>query len=130
MPVDKYNAEENMIIYVGISSHIGSIRGRQDHQSEGRPADVMIAHITDFSNSTAADDKNLTLAAYTDGEVIFHTDVADIVSLFALSEPVTGGESQIVSSWKIYNELAKTRPDLIKVLADGWSIPRYVTTVV
>jgi hypothetical protein len=113
-----------MTIYVGISSHIGSIRGRQDHQTDGKPADVMIAHITDFRTSSALDDKKLTLAAYTDGEVIFHTDVADIVSLFALSEPVTGGESQLASSWRIYNELAKTRPDLIKVLADEWSIPR------
>lgn len=113
-----------MIIYVGISSHIGSIRGRQDHQLDGNPADVMIAHITDFRHS-AADDNKFTLAAYTDSEVIFHTDVGDIVSLFMLNEASTGGQSQLASSWRIYNELAQTRPDLIKVLADNWEIPRY-----
>ncbi|KAK2754355.1 hypothetical protein FQN54_006999 [Arachnomyces sp. PD_36] len=122
IPVDKYDDEENMIIYVGISSHIGGVRGRQDHQFDGKPVDVMVAHITDFRQSTEDRDK-YTLAAYTDGEVIFHTDVADIVSLFVLNEAATGGQSQLASSWRIYNELARTRPDLVKVLADDWVIP-------
>jgi hypothetical protein len=113
-----------MIIYVGLTSHIGCVRGRQDDQYEGKPADVMIAHITDFRTSVV-DEKSLALAAYTDGEVIFHTDVGDIVSLFALDEPATGGESLLASGWRVYNELARTRPDLVKILADDWSIPRY-----
>ena len=84
----------------------------------------MMAHITDFRESK--DDQRFTLAAYTDSEVIFHTDVGDVVSLFALGEPASGGESQIASGWKVYNELAQSRPDLIHTLADNWLIPRYV----
>lgn len=114
-----------MIIYVGLSSHIGSIRGRQDNQYEGEPADVMIAHITDMRNSTE-DEKSFDMAVYSDGEVIFHTDVGDIVSLFVLSEPASGGKSLLASGWRVYNKLAATRPDLIKVLIDDWPIPRYV----
>ncbi|GES58051.1 hypothetical protein ATEIFO6365_0004020200 [Aspergillus terreus] len=121
IPVDQYSREDNVIIYVGLSSHIGCIRGRQDHQHNSVPADVMIAHITDFSSS--ADSRSVTLPAYTDGEVILHTDTGDIVSLFALEEPAHGGESLLASGWRVYNELAKTRPDLVEALASDWPIP-------
>lgn len=124
IPVDEYSREENVIIYVGLSSHIASIRGRQDHRHNGDPADVMLAHITDFSSSAEPD--SAILPAYTDGEVIFHTDTGDIVSLFALEEPVEGGESLLSSGWRVYNELAKLRPDLVEVLASDWPIPRSV----
>lgn len=122
--MDNYTREQNVIIYVGLASHIGGTFGRQDHQFNGQPADVMMAHITDFRKKDA-DEKRFTLAAYTDGEVIFHTDVGDIVSLFALGEPEAGGESLIASGWRVYNELARTRPDLVRVLAEEWLIPRY-----
>ncbi|CAG8090782.1 unnamed protein product [Penicillium olsonii] len=121
IPVERYSREENMIIYVGISSHIAAVRGRQDHQFEGKPADVMVAHITDMRRP--GDVQNFSLAAYSDGEVVYHTDVGDIVSLFVLSEPLSGGESLLASTWTVYNALAETRPDLIRVLAEDWPIP-------
>ncbi|GAB1201675.1 hypothetical protein APSETT445_000258 [Aspergillus pseudonomiae] len=123
-PVERYTRAENIIIYVGISSHIAAIRGRQDHQFKGQPADVMLAHITDMRRP--GDVQNYALAAYSDSEVVFHTDVGDIVSLFVLGEPVSGGESLLASGWTVYNALAETRPDLIHVLAEDWPIPRCV----
>ncbi|KAE8143494.1 hypothetical protein BDV38DRAFT_233812 [Aspergillus pseudotamarii] len=120
-PVERYTREENMIIHVGISSHIGAMRGRQDHQFKGQPADVMLAHITDMRRPSG--EQNYALAAYTDSEVVFHTDVGDIVSLFMLSEPANGGESLLASGWTVYNALAETRPDLVRVLAEDWPIP-------
>lgn len=123
VPVDKYNVEENMIIFVGVSSHIGCVRGRQDQSFEGNPADVMVAHITDFGHPK--DDNRVMIPAYTDGGVPFHTDLGNLVSLFTLSEPATGGETLLASSWRVYNELVRTRPDLIRELADEWDIPRY-----
>lgn len=126
IPVDNYTRAQNVIIYVGLASHIGPVFGRQDYQYAGEPAGVMMAHITDFrKKDTTADEKKFSLAAYTDGEVIFHTDVGDIVSLFVLEEPVEGGESLIASGGRVYNELARTRPDLVRVLAQEWVIPRY-----
>ncbi|KAJ6184952.1 hypothetical protein N7519_006253 [Penicillium mononematosum] len=122
VPVERYCRKELTIIYLGISSHIAAIRGRQDHQFEGRPADVMLAHITDMRHP--GDSQNFSLPAYSDGEVVYHTDVGDIVSLFVLSEPSSGGESLLASSWTVYNALAETRPDLIRVLAEDWPIPR------
>lgn len=54
IPVDKYTREENVIIYIGLASHIGSVFGRLGHHFEGQPADVMMAHITDFRQYTKA----------------------------------------------------------------------------
>jgi len=51
----------------------------------------------------------------------FHTDLCDVLSLYALNVAAYGGESFLASSAKIYNELARTRPDIIEVLAkDDW----------
>lgn len=82
----------------------------------------MLAHITDMRRP--GDLQNFSLAAYSDGEVVYHTDVGDIVSLFVVSEPLNGGESLLASAWTVYNALAETRPDLIRVLAEDWPIPR------
>lgn len=57
----------------------------------------------------------------------FHTDTGSILGLYALDKAAYGGESKIVSSWKIYNQLRRIRPDLVRVLADcDWVFDTYV----
>jgi len=57
----------------------------------------------------------------------FHTDMCDVLSLYALGVAAYGGESFLASSAKIYNEIARTRPDIIHVLAkDDWIFDQYV----
>ncbi|KAK2772041.1 hypothetical protein FQN52_002219 [Onygenales sp. PD_12] len=123
LPVDKFNREENVIIYAGVSSHIAPRRGRQDSRFEGVPADVVLAHIKDLSNTP--DKANIGAPAYTTDKQVFHTDSGDVVSLFALGTAAQGGQSKLASSWRVYNELAATRPDLIRTLAEDWVVDRY-----
>ncbi|EXU98398.1 taurine catabolism dioxygenase family protein [Metarhizium robertsii] len=120
IPIDKYTREENVIIYAGIASHVANIRGRQDHEHNGRPADVVLAHVKDLS--THADAKNIGSPAYTTEKQVFHTDAGDVIALFALAAADEGGESFLSSSWTVYNELAATRPDLIRTLAEPWDV--------
>lgn len=101
------------------------MRGRQGYQYNVSPVDVVVTHITDMrppSDPTLS----VRVAGYTNEDMPFHTDDGDIVSLFALGEPAEGGESQLASGWRVYNELARTRPDIIQVLASDWPIPRFV----
>ncbi|KAK4099839.1 Clavaminate synthase-like protein [Parathielavia hyrcaniae] len=119
VPVTKYTREENIIIYAGISAHVAPIRGRQDSRHEGHPADVVLAHIKDLTASVDA--SNIGAPAYTADQQVFHTDVGDIIALFALGEAAEGGQSYLSSSWKVYNELAATRPDLIQTLSEPWA---------
>lgn len=109
-----------MIIYAGVSSHIASERGRQDHQWEGKPADVVLAHIKNLTNTPDA--HRIGAPAYTTDKQVFHTDSGHIVSLFALDVAAKGGQSKVASSWHVYNELASTRPDLIRTLAEPWVV--------
>ena len=51
----------------------------------------------------------------------FHTDLCDVLGMYALGVAASGGESSLASTAKIYNELARNRPDIIELLAkDDW----------
>ena len=63
-------------------------------------------------------------SAYTTDKQVFHTDVGDLIALFALDNGAEGGTSRISSGPRVYNELAATRPDLIHILADEWPLDR------
>lgn len=51
----------------------------------------------------------------------FHTDLGDILALLALDVSDTGGDTMIVSSSHIYNEIARIRPDLLQELSKDWA---------
>ncbi|KAJ3549656.1 hypothetical protein NM208_g396 [Fusarium decemcellulare] len=117
--VDKHSREENIIIYAGLSTHIAKERGRQDHKYDGKPAAVVLTHIKDLSHS---DTDIIGSPAYTTDKQVFHTDSGDIVALFALETAKEGGASKLTSTWKVYNEIARTRPDLIHTLSESWDM--------
>lgn len=118
--VDEHTREENIIIYAGVSTHIAAQRGRQDHKYNGQPADVVLSHIKDLSWSQ--NNGSIGSPAYTTDKQVFHTDSGDIVSLFALETSAAGGASKLASTWRVYNEIAATRPDLIHTLSQSWDM--------
>ncbi|KAI5926518.1 Clavaminate synthase-like protein [Camillea tinctor] len=120
LKVDEHSREENVIIYAGLSSHVASVRGRQDHKFDGKKADVVLSHIKDLSWTQT--NGAIGSPAYTTDKQVFHTDSGDIVSLFALETSAAGGASRIASTWRVYNEIAATRPDLIHTLSQSWDM--------
>ena len=90
----------------------------------GQPADVVLAHIKDLTGDVDA--HSIGAPAYTTEKQVFHTDVGDVIALFALESAEEGGESFLASSWTVYNELAATRPDLIHTLAEPWDFDESV----
>ncbi|KAJ4370428.1 hypothetical protein N0V83_004946 [Neocucurbitaria cava] len=118
LPVSRHTREEVIAIYAGIASHIASIRGRQDHQFEGIPANVVMNHIKDLSGTYDAN--KIGAPAYTADKPVFHTDSGDVITLLCLEEAAEGGQSKVSSSWRVYNELAEKRLDLIGTLAEDW----------
>ncbi|PYH94060.1 TfdA family oxidoreductase [Aspergillus ellipticus CBS 707.79] len=116
--IDAYSREDNIIIYAGVSSHIGNIRGRQeDNRGKNIPSRVL-AHIKDISRTV--DPETLIAPSKTNDKQVFHTDSGDIISLLCLQEAAEGGESKLASSWHVYNILARERPDLIHTLTGEW----------
>jgi alpha-ketoglutarate-dependent taurine dioxygenase len=119
VPVDRYTREEVLTIYAGLASHVASHRGRQDHQWDGKPADVMVNHIADLSSSVDAG--KIGAPAYTTDKQVFHTDSGDVIALLCLETAADGGTSKLSSSWRVYNHLAEHRPDLVRTLAEPWA---------
>ncbi|OQE16248.1 hypothetical protein PENFLA_c028G03201 [Penicillium flavigenum] len=126
LPVDSYTREENVIIYSGLSSHVAPIRGRQDSKWQGKPADVLVAHVKDLSHSCSS--KDIPGPVVTAEKQVFHTDAGDVIALFCLSEGESGGESCIASTCHVYNVLAATRPDLIMTLSEPWPFDDFAPT--
>ncbi|KAK4183083.1 hypothetical protein QBC35DRAFT_130317 [Podospora australis] len=111
---DKYNSLDNILLYLGITSYIAETRGMQDF--DGR----MILHIQQVVEDVKKHG-SMPNSPYVARAQPFHTDLCDVLSLYALGVAAYGGESFLASSAKIYNELAATRPDIIHVLEkDDW----------
>ncbi|KAF8649399.1 hypothetical protein AX16_005840 [Volvariella volvacea WC 439] len=126
IPVDSYTREELVILYAGVSSHVGSARGKQDGLGS------VLAHIKDLTLTHGTTDgvnakngKPFGNAAYTTDAQVFHTDVGDLIALLALQTAAEGGTSRIASGARVYNELAATRPDLVQVLSEPWPLDSF-----
>ncbi|KAE8136503.1 hypothetical protein BDV38DRAFT_283989 [Aspergillus pseudotamarii] len=126
LPVDSYTREDTVIIYAGLSSHVAPIRGRQDNKWQGRPADVLVAHVKDLSRSCRSED--IPGPVVTAEQQVFHTDSGDVIALLCLGESESGGESYLASTCHVYNTLAETRPDLIKTLSEPWPFDDFAPT--
>ncbi|KAJ7090387.1 hypothetical protein B0H15DRAFT_779193 [Mycena belliarum] len=119
IPIDKYSRRELAIVYAGLSSHVGSGRGKQDGTN------AVLAHIKDLRVSHAHEKGGIGNAAYTTDKQVFHTDIGDLIALLGIQTSAQGGVSRISSGGRVYNEIAKTRPDLITVLKDNWPLDRF-----
>ena len=118
IPVDSYSRADIVLVYAGVSSYVGIQRGLQN------VGGGVLVHIKDLTRTSQAE--SIGSPSYTSVPQVFHTDRGDIVSLLALDVAAEGGTSRISSSWRVYNELAETRPDLIKTLSDPWPFEAYV----
>jgi hypothetical protein len=76
-----------------------------------------------FADYVARDERNPDLpwrGTTTDMELRAHTDFHEVMSLAAISLPVSGGVSGFVSSLAVHNEIFRARPDLLPPLYEGW----------
>ncbi|KAM7211774.1 hypothetical protein V8F06_012841 [Rhypophila decipiens] len=111
---DKYSNHDNILLYLGVTSYIAETRGMQDY--DGRMLLHIQAVVEDIKKNGSMPNSPYVARAQP-----FHTDLCDVLSLYALNVAAYGGECFLASSAKIYNEIAKTRPDIIHVLAkDDW----------
>ncbi|KAG6918013.1 hypothetical protein DXG01_016865 [Tephrocybe rancida] len=119
LPIDSYSKADIAIVYAGISSHVGSARGKQDATG------AVLSHIKDLSVSHAHEKGGIGNSAYTTDKQVFHTDVGDLIALMALQSAAEGGTSRISSGGRVYNELAATRPDIINTLSVPWPLDSF-----
>lgn len=115
LPVARYSEEDAEIIYWGIGRYLG------EAVSQNAEGDLL-GHVRDVG----ADPNDPNVRLYkTRAKQDFHTDGSDIIGLLCLRTAKSGGESQLVSSVTIFNEVLRRRPDLVPLLFEPFHWDRH-----
>lgn len=127
LPVDDFGKRAAAIAFCAVGQDLGD-----DVLSQNKHGHVL-GHVTDIGEYRSNPSQR---GPYSREEIPFHVDCSDIVGLLCMEVSKFGGESSLVSSIAVYNEMLTRRPDLAEVLSrplyrDRWDevppgmAPRY-----
>ncbi|MDF2366885.1 MAG: TauD/TfdA family dioxygenase [Sneathiella sp.] len=103
LPVQQYSQKMAATIFCGIGSYLGRPRSQN-------AAGHILGHVRDIGR----DPNDAGTRIYqTSQRQTFHTDSTDVVGLMCLRGAKEGGQSLLVSTVTIYNEMQRQRPDLV-----------------
>ena len=104
-PIDLLDERQVELAYMGLGLHLGR------PVSQNANGDLL-THVRDERLPTGVKARRYRTRERQD----FHTDGADIIGLLCLHRARSGGESRIVSSLALYDEILRRRPDLLEEL--------------
>ena len=110
LPVERLSRDDLVRVYWAIGQHLGT----------PVPQNLAGELLTDVRDTGADPNDTSTRLYKTRAEQDFHTDGADIIGLLCLNTSRRGGESRIVSSVTVHNEILRQRPDLAALLFDDF----------
>lgn len=102
LPVQRWSMRESATAFFGLGAHLGHARSQN-----GRGH--LLGHVQDLG--LASDDPNVRIYQTAERQT-FHTDSCDVVGLLCLQTAVRGGDSALVSSNTMWNELLARSPGL------------------
>lgn len=105
-PIEELSTAATELAYVGLGLQLGT--------PVGQDADAtLLGHVRD----EGVERKDPSIRLYrTRARQDFHTDGSDAVGLLCLQKAKSGGESRIASSFAVYNEILRRRPEFVDVL--------------
>lgn len=107
LPIEDMSEVETAVVYWGIGRQLGNAT------SNNAQGDMIGLVLDKGKDINAAQNRGYE----TNASMMYHSDPCHIVALLCMQSARSGGESKIVSSLAVYNELLRTRPDLIDVLS-------------
>lgn len=110
LAVNTWPTEEAEMAFWGIGHHLG-IPGAQNPDQE------LLGHVRDYQEA----DPNVRLYR-TSANIEFHCDAADVVGLLCLAKAKTGGQSRIVSTGWLYNQVLAEDPELAAALFNPFKL--------
>ena len=113
-PLEEWGGEKAAYAYWGLGHHLGA-PGAQNPQGE------LLGHVVDYGEEA---DNPIVRRYRTTGNIDFHCDAADAVGLLCLQTAKSGGQSRIVSSVAVFNEISRRRPDLINRLFEPFFLDK------
>ncbi len=114
LPVERYNEREIAVIFRGLGCHIGSARSQDAHGQ-------LLGHVRDLGLSSQ--DPNVRVYQTSERQT-FHTDSADVVGLLCVQNAMSGGDSLLVGSSTVFNELHRRWPELLALLLQPMATDR------
>jgi hypothetical protein len=105
-PVDLLDPLETELAYSALGLHLGTPVSQD-------AAGTILGHVRDERVERTGPEVRLYRTRQRQD---FHTDGADIIGLLCLRAAHSGGESKLASSYAVYNEILRRRPDLLDVL--------------
>ena len=108
LPVRQWSREMTAAVFYGLGAHLGQPRPQN---SKGH----VLGHVIDMGLD--AKDPNVRIYQ-THERQTFHTDSSDIVGLVCLQQARAGGDSALVSSNTLYNQMRAQHPHLAAALFD------------
>jgi hypothetical protein len=108
VPVESMNTPEVEAAFWALGLLLGQ-PGAQNGEGD------LLGHVTDYHDDP---DTPLSREYRTTVDIDFHCDAADVVGLLCLAEASSGGESRLVSSVTVANELVARAPELAARLSE------------
>ncbi|NML43581.1 TauD/TfdA family dioxygenase [Ramlibacter sp. G-1-2-2] len=103
----RYSPEALERIYWGMGTHLGT--------------SAVQSRTGDRLGRVEQDDQDPVQRGYrSSGELRMHTDSYELIGLLCIRKAASGGQSALVSSLAIHNEIARQRPDLLPALYQGF----------
>lgn len=110
LPTDGWSEDDCRLAYWGMSLHMGTAR------TQNKASDFICDVRDEGGSYKTKGGRGYNTSAGLD----FHCDSCDVVALLCRREAKSGGESKVVSSIALRDEIARLRPDLIPVLQGPW----------
>ncbi|MDA0996992.1 MAG: TauD/TfdA family dioxygenase [Proteobacteria bacterium] len=112
-PVDQLSLQDIELVWFGIGTHFGRA------VSQSAMGDL-VGHVVNVGGQDAKE------RAYRNArELRLHTDRCDVVGMLSIRPAMSGGFSGYASALAIYNEMIRTRPDLLTPLWNGFHLHRF-----
>lgn len=106
LPIDDWTNSQAACAFWGLGLHLGKPVSQTS-------AGIRIFHVRD---EQLPDGHPQARGPSSNRRLSFHTDRCDVIGFLCLRQAATGGDNDVVSSMRLYLELAKTRPDLVQIL--------------
>ena len=107
-PVEQWSEQQARMAYWGMGLYMGVAR------PQNRDSDVM----TDVRDAGGSYKVKGGRGYNTNADLDFHIDSTDVVALLCRRTARSGGQSKVVSSLALRNEVARLRPDLLAVMQE------------
>ncbi len=113
LPVRDWGEEKSSHVFWGLGHYLG-LPGAQNASEE------LLGHVRDYGDTG----ESVVRQYRTTENIEFHCDAADVVGLLCLQDAMEGGQSRVVSSVAVFNQLVADRPELAARLFEPYAVDR------